>query len=162
MLQIDNHETESPAGAERVGEWVGNRVGGYLRARREWESKSPLEKMIMKLSDARKGYKGCAPAGQPEKAWGFEIVENKTGHLCVPVGEPLRDWPYTIDFLGRVHRGKTPTARMDRSRYHVVSARSLDEADAIIHDIADQEREDDKEYGKEQRKAAKQSRRRKK
>lgn len=70
-----------------IGDAVGRRISGYLRAKDEWNRKSEVEKILLETHDALKGYKGVAPAGKPEVAWCFNKINPATSRIVVPVNQ---------------------------------------------------------------------------
>lgn len=52
-----------------IGRVVFEYLVGYLEAKMGWEAKSDIEQMLLLAHDKKKGYRGAAPAGDPEKPW---------------------------------------------------------------------------------------------
>lgn len=73
---------------ERIGARIGGIIGGYLESRRAWLRKSDIEKMLLIEHDKRTGYKGGAPAGGYNEAWGFREIQCRPGGtICIPLVE---------------------------------------------------------------------------
>ena len=65
-----------------VGEVIGKTISGYLREKYNWQRADELAQLLLMKHDMEKSYKGAAPAGDYNKAWGFREVKQ---HICIPV-----------------------------------------------------------------------------
>ena len=96
-----------------IGGRIGGIINGYLEARLRWDHKSDIEKIMLIEHDKKTKYQGAAPAGKPEKAWGFRKLSNAAGRIVVPVFRPdlmtprvINEWDDNDDILDGLKEAK--------------------------------------------------------